>query len=67
MPPHCGYIASATLIEFEILESKIRNYNKKSIPIIVRCPEFFGMNFLIKLILIKSKSAIVVEPILGGQ
>ena len=44
----CGYIAFATVIEFEILESNIDNYTLKKIPIIIKCPDFFKENYFNK-------------------
>lgn len=43
--PHCGSIAWATVIEFEIIEFSDRNYKQTSIPIIFTCPEFYGEEF----------------------
>jgi len=48
LPPGCGYIAYATVIEFEIIDSNIKNYTDKKIPIIVKCPEFYGDHFFEK-------------------
>ncbi|MCJ7932719.1 MAG: hypothetical protein MUW56_03545 [Chryseobacterium sp.] len=48
LPPGCGYIAYATVIEFEIIDSNIKNYIDKTIPIIVKCPEFYGDHFFEK-------------------
>lgn len=47
-PPSCGYIAYATIIEFEIIDSNIKNYTDKKIPIIIKCPEFYGNHFFEK-------------------
>ncbi|NML59307.1 hypothetical protein [Chryseobacterium cheonjiense] len=48
MPGNCGYIAYAVVLEFEINDTSLKNYEDKQIPIIVRCPEFFGENFFEK-------------------
>lgn len=48
LPPNCGYIAYATVIEFEIINSNINNYTDKKIPVIVKCPEFYGDHFFEK-------------------
>jgi hypothetical protein len=48
LPPGCGYIAYATVIEFEIIDSNIKNYTDKKIPIVVKCPEFYGDYFFEK-------------------
>lgn len=48
LPPGCGYIAYATVIEFEIIDSNIKNYTNKKIPIIVKCPESYGNHFFEK-------------------
>ena len=48
LTPHCGYIAFATVIEFEIINSDLKNYEHKSIPIIIKCPEFYKENFFNK-------------------
>lgn len=48
LPPDCGYVAYATMIEFEIINSNINNYQDKKIPIIVKCPEFYGDLFFEK-------------------
>lgn len=48
LTPHCGYIAFATVIEFEIINSDLKNYEKKTIPIIIKCPEFYKENFFDK-------------------
>lgn len=52
-PPHCGYIANAIVMKFEIIETNLKNYSGKVIPLIVKCPEFFEKNFLITQIPIK--------------
>lgn len=48
LPPDCGYIAFATVMEFEIINSNFKDYTRKSIPIIVCCPEFYEDNFFNK-------------------
>lgn len=48
LPPDCGYIAYATVIEFEIINSNIKNYTDTKIPIIVKCPESYGNHFFEK-------------------
>ncbi|KPH12881.1 hypothetical protein [Chryseobacterium sp. ERMR1:04] len=45
LPPNCGYFAFATVMEFEIISTTMKNYHDKVIPVIVRCPEFYGENF----------------------
>lgn len=42
------YIAYATIIEFEIINSNLKNYTDKKIPIIVKCPELYGNHFFEK-------------------
>ncbi|MEA1848475.1 MULTISPECIES: hypothetical protein [unclassified Chryseobacterium] len=48
LPGNCGYIAYAFVLEFEIIDTSLKNYENKQIPIIVRCPKFFGENFFEK-------------------
>ncbi|MGH1515893.1 hypothetical protein [Chryseobacterium sp. JK1] len=48
LPPGCGYLAQATVIEFEIINSNLKNYPDKNIPIIIQCPEFYGDGFFEK-------------------
>lgn len=48
MPGNCGYIAFATILEIEILESGLKDYEQKHIPLIVKCPQFFGEKFFNK-------------------
>lgn len=48
LPGNCGYIAYAFVLEFEIINTSLKNYENKQIPIIVRCPDFFGENFFEK-------------------
>lgn len=48
LPPDCVYIPYATLIEFEIINSNIKNYTDKKVPIIIKCPEFYGDHFFEK-------------------
>ncbi|WP_029296743.1 hypothetical protein [Chryseobacterium hispalense] len=48
MPGNCGYIGYAIVLEFEINNTSLKNYEDKQIPIIVSCPEFFGENFFEK-------------------
>ncbi|MFT3705538.1 MAG: hypothetical protein QM802_24425 [Agriterribacter sp.] len=48
MPPHCGIVAFATVIEFEVIELTGMSYANKRIGIIVTCPEFYKDNFFEK-------------------
>ncbi|MFZ4932114.1 hypothetical protein [Chryseobacterium sp. Mn2064] len=48
LSPGCGYLAQATVIEFEIINSNLKNYPDKNIPIIIQCPEFYGDCFFEK-------------------
>ncbi|MFA7617246.1 MAG: hypothetical protein WCY16_11765 [Weeksellaceae bacterium] len=48
LPPHCGNLAFATVFEFEIINSDLLNYNQKSIPLLIKCPEFYGKRFFNK-------------------
>jgi len=48
MPPHCGIIAWATVIEFDVLEISGMNYSNKSIGIIIPCPTIYADNFFEK-------------------
>ncbi|MFP3593706.1 hypothetical protein [Chryseobacterium sp. SIMBA_038] len=45
LTPNCGYIAFATVMEFEIISTTMKNYHDKVIPVIVSCPESYGENF----------------------
>jgi hypothetical protein len=48
MTPHCGTIAWGTIVQFKIVTLDGVNYSKKSIGIIVTCPEFYKEDFFEK-------------------
>lgn len=45
--PHCGVMAWATVVEFEIITYSDSSYTKDSIGVIVRCPEFYKKGFFV--------------------
>jgi len=45
LTPHCGVIAWGTVIEFKVIELTGISYDKKSIGIIITCPESYKENF----------------------
>lgn len=45
LPPHCGTIAFATVIEFEIIEFSDSDYKSNTVGVIFTCPEFYKDNF----------------------
>lgn len=48
LPPGCGIIAFGIIIEFEIIDTNLKNYMNNQIPIIITCPEAYGKNFFKK-------------------
>ncbi|WMI68196.1 hypothetical protein [Mangrovimonas sp. YM274] len=45
LPPHCGYFAFGTIVEFKIIDYSNPNYKQDSIGVIFTCPEFYGDGF----------------------
>jgi hypothetical protein len=45
LPPDCGIIAWATVIEFEVIEFSDSDYKTTTIPVIFACPEFYKSDF----------------------
>jgi hypothetical protein len=45
LTPHCGIIAWGTVIEFEVTELVGINYPRKTIGIIITCPEFYKNDY----------------------
>lgn len=48
MPPYCGTVAFATVIEFEVIAFSDEAYKAKKIGVIFTCPEFYGKDFFVK-------------------
>lgn len=48
LPPHCGVIASGTVIEFEVIKLSGMSYPKKTIGIIITCPRDYAERFFEK-------------------
>lgn len=45
MPPHCGVLATAVAVEFDIQQYSDDDYPLDSIAVIFTCPEFYGEAF----------------------
>jgi hypothetical protein len=45
LPPHCGFLATAVVIEFKVIQSSDISYIHDSITVIIMCPESYGVNF----------------------
>lgn len=45
--PYCGIQAFGSVIEFKIITISGLDYSNKNIGIIIRCPEFYGVDFFV--------------------
>ncbi|KFE99669.1 hypothetical protein IX39_03115 [Chryseobacterium formosense] len=52
LPPGCGYVAFGVVVEFEIINTNLKKFTNRRIPIIVTCPESYGKTSLRKIKLI---------------
>lgn len=46
IPSHCGYIAYAMPLEFEIIEFSDDNYNRDTVGVVLKCPRRYADGYL---------------------